>query len=226
MARYAALLVSMLLAACSNPPEPGPSPAAQASSAAPAAEQLRLIPPDAWVLTASSKLGQFARAQYQRPLPAPPAGDTQPRDDNLPIETLTLEQLDPTGIANPIAFLENLAAEQAERCDDFNSTAISSGYENGYPTAVRLMRCPLRRVNRTATVSLAKAIAGNSRYYLLIFEKRAPATTAAGAEALAFASEEDIASWSLYLRQASLCDSSQPAAHPCDPPPAANAEAP
>lgn len=216
MARCAALLsTALLLAACSNPGDPGvPRAAVGTQGSAPASpEQLRLIPPDTWELTASSQLGRFARARYQRQAPE------RAKDAASPVETLTLEQLDPDGLDNPIAFLENLAAEQSERCDDFSSTIISSGYENGYPTAVRLMRCPLRRVNRTATVSLAKAIAGNSRYYLLVFEKRAAASTAAGADPVGFVSEEDIASWALYLRQATVCDSSQPAAHPCDAPP-------
>jgi hypothetical protein len=212
MARQAALLgTALLLAACSNPGDPGETRSANTDQPGPPAspEQLRLIAPDSWELTASSQLGGFARARYQRQSPE------RPQDAAAPVETLTLEQLDPDGLADPIAFLDNLAAEQAARCDDFSSTIISSGYENGYPTAVRLMRCPLRRVNRTATVSLAKAIAGNSRYYLLVFEKRAATSTAAGADPVGFVSEEDIASWALYLRQATLCDSSQPAEHPC-----------
>ncbi len=171
-------------------------------------EQLRLVPPATWTLANASKRDNFARAQYVRPVPE---ADRENVDAAAATETLTLEQLDPQGLSDPLVFLENLAAEQAQRCDDFDSIVISSGFENGHPSAVRLLRCPRRRVNNSASVSMAKAIAGNDRYYLLVFEKR---TAADGSEPLAQVTESDIATWSLYLRQATLCDS-RSSEHPC-----------
>ncbi|MEM1229443.1 MAG: hypothetical protein AAGI15_02820 [Pseudomonadota bacterium] len=222
--RSAAALLALLLVAggCNHRTEGAAKDSASAGSTdinTAQGEQLRLVPPATWALTSASKQGPFARAQYLRP---PPDSDGQPPGSQAVTETLTLEQLDPDGLSDPLAFLENLAAEQAQRCDDFNSIVISSGFENGYPSAVRLLRCPRRRVNNTASVSMAKAIAGNDRYYLLVFEKRA---AAAGSEPLAHVSESDIASWSLYLRQATVCDS-RDREHPCTAPSPATQRAP
>ena len=170
-------------------------------------EQLQILPPNGWQLTASSNRGNFRRARYVR-IP-----EVQ-RTATDPVESLTFEYLDPEGLPDPIKFLEAMALEQSERCESFTSTAIGAGLDNGYESAVRLLRCPYRKVNKSSTISLAKAIAGNDGYYLVVFEKRAPSRRDDNGWSTSHVTEADIANWSLYLRSTRVCDSEREA-HPC-----------
>ena len=181
----------------------------QPATAAPApiaGEQLRIVPPNGWQLSASSNRGNFRRARYVR---------TDPETTSDSVESLTFEYLDPDGLPDPIQFLEAMAAEQNDRCEAFSSRGVGAGLENGYASAVRLLSCPYRKVNKSSTVSLAKAIAGNDGYYLIVFEKRAPSRRTEAGWDTGHVSEDDIANWSLYLRRTTVCDSERPA-HPCN----------
>ncbi|MGI9325931.1 MAG: hypothetical protein ACR2PZ_11975 [Pseudomonadales bacterium] len=205
MTNYHLVIVTLglllgLCASCSNN-ESAPEPVAS-QAATPNEEQLYLIPPKGWTLSAASNRERFRSARYLRD----PAA--------LQLESLTFEYMDPTDMPDPISFLESMAAEQNERCESFSSVAISSGLENGYPSAVRLLRCPRRKVNRASTVSLAKAIAGQDGYYLVVFEKNANSSRGEDGWKSDHVSEEDMARWSLYLRQVTVCDP-RTQEHPC-----------
>lgn len=202
----------LTLAACNNDTQSTPdSPPGATTSAPTAGEQLRILPPKGWQLTASSNRGNFRRARYVRT--APDTTDAAATPDS--VESLTFEYLDPNGLPDPIQFLEAMAAEQNERCEAFSSRGVGAGLENGYASAVRLLSCPYRKVNKSSTVSLAKAIAGNDGYYLIVFEKRAPSQRTETGWDTGHVTEDDIATWSLYLRRTTVCDTERPA-HPCD----------
>lgn len=207
-----ALFSALLLAGCSNNESVARSAGSEAVSAEiDVGEQLQIIPPTGWQLAASSNRGNFRRARYVR---LPDADATTEAAADRSVESLTFEYLDPQGLPDPIAFLEAMAAEQSERCEAFSSTGIGAGLENGYASAVRLLRCPYRKVNKSSTVSLAKAIAGNDGYYLIVFEKRAPASRSAQGWRIDHVTEADVANWSLYLKRARVCDTQRPD-HPC-----------
>ncbi len=193
-------LLTGLCAACSNN-ESAPAPIVD-QAPNPITEQLYLIPPNGWTLSAASNRERFRSARYLRD----PAASQ--------LESLTFEYMDPTDLPDPITFLESMAAEQNERCESFSSVAISSGLENGYPSAVRLLRCPRRKVNRASTVSLAKAIAGQEGYYVIVFEKTTNSSMGEDGWKSDHVSEEDMARWSLYLRQVTVCDP-RTSEHPC-----------
>ncbi|MFK7916131.1 MAG: hypothetical protein AB8B93_19615 [Pseudomonadales bacterium] len=207
-----AVAALLTLAGCNND---SPSPQNKAAPAAveppQVGEQLQILPPNGWQLSASSNRGNFRRARYVRM----PTETTAQAPEARSVESLTFEYLDPDGLPDPIQFLEAMAAEQSERCEEFSSRGIGAGLENGYPSAVRLLSCPYRKVNKSSTVSLAKAIAGNNGYYLIVFEKRGPSRRTASGWDTSHVSEDDIASWSLYLRSTKACDTER-AEHPCN----------
>lgn len=203
LAFVALSLLLGLCASCSNQESAEPAPASIANQAPPANnEQLYLIPPNGWTLSAASNRERFRSARYLRD----PAASQ--------LESLTFEYMDPKDLPDPITFLKSMAAEQSERCESFSSVAINSGLENGYPSAVRLLRCPRRKVNRASTVSLAKVIAGQEGYYLIVFEKTANSSMGEDGWKSDHVSEEDMARWSLYLRQVTVCDP-RTSEHPC-----------
>lgn len=219
LALLSSLFAAGLLTGCSSSESDGRASEAQTSTPIGVTtepvvgEQLQIVPPNGWQLTASSNTGKFRRARYERTASAEQATEGVAARDV--VESLTFEYLDPTGLPEPIAFLESMAAEQAQRCENFSSTGIGAARENGYPSAVRLLSCPYRKVNKRSTVSLAKAIAGNAGYYLVVFEKQARAQRNETGWSTDHVSESDIASWSLYLRRTRVCDSER-SEHPCN----------
>lgn len=162
------------------------------AAAAGAAETLHLIPPNGWTLVSSSNRGDFRRAEYLRD-----AGAAYR-------ETLTAEAFPAEDQPDPLAFLDALAADEQERCAGFSRHPIFAGEERGFATVVEVHRCPQRRVNNQAAVRLLKVIQGQVQYVVLTLAKEGAATRDAKGWATTFTTEEDMATWALYLKQAYL----------------------
>lgn len=124
-------------------------------------------------------------------------------------EKISFESSSGKPLPDPIAFLEGLSVDQSGTCDGFESFTTFSGFENGYPTTLRLMVCKNSDIINQSQVTMLKAIQGEENFYVISRAQRAP-PLADDAEPL---SEAEIAGWSLYMKAISLCDGSPE--HPC-----------
>lgn len=171
---------------------PVPADGEPASNPERGAERLRIIPPNGWVLVASSNQGELRKARYLR------------EPDAKVIESLTLEAFSAIDQADPLTFLDGLATNEADRCDGFTRQPTFAGEERGAEVAVELHRCPRRPVNGQATVSLIKVIQGQELYVVLTLTKEARAKSSADGWKTDFVDESDVARWALYLKSAYL----------------------
>jgi hypothetical protein len=124
-------------------------------------------------------------------------------------QKISFESSSSKPLPDPINFFEGLSVDQRGTCDGFESFAIFSGFENGYPTTLRLMVCKNSNIINQSQVTMLKAIQGKDNFYVISRAQRG-SPLADDAEPL---SEVEIAGWSLYLKAISLCDDSPE--HPC-----------
>lgn len=169
---------------------------------APAGELLLASPPDGWQEHGAMQTPTLRMAEY-----GPPASGEQR------LERLTFEAQSGDPLPDPIAFVRGVSRDLADRCDGFEDSNVSSGYENGYPTSVRLMICGKFKDAEFGQVVMAKAIQGNERFYVITRRLRAP--PADGDASLLTAQE--MAEWSAHLRGILVCDT-RDAEHPCPSP--------
>lgn len=184
-------LLLVLLTACSAP-ESAPPTTDGSPATGPAGEQLRVVPPTGWTLESSSNRGDFKRARYLRD------------PDAEVIESLTFEAFPAADQADPLEFLDALATDEADRCNEFSREPTFAGDERGLKVAVELHRCPRRPVNGRATVSLIKVIQGRETYAVITLAKEARARSSADGWKTDFVEEADVARWALYLKNAFL----------------------
>jgi hypothetical protein len=164
-------------------------------------EQLWAAAPPGWIEGNRLATPSLRRAEFE-----PPGQPADPK--NGPREQLVLESMPMDPSLDTINFIDQLSAELSATCEGFRDAPTFSGYENGYPTTVRLLSCPLRKASETAKVTLIKAIAGNAHFYVLVREKEGPASAGLPANA------DEIAAWTLHLKRTLVCDTTN-AEHPC-----------
>lgn len=112
--------------------------------------------------------------------------------------------------ADPIAVIMGEIKNQAEICKYISHSNLFSGFENNYPTSVRLILCGENVHTEKGEVSLIKAIQGNEYFYLIQLVKKVPvfgpsSPVADNLQTPDFTSEE-VAYWSTYMKRISLCD--------------------
>ncbi len=108
--------------------------------------------------------------------------------------------------ADPINMLDDEVRRDKQRCDFVQHFNIFSGYENGYPTSVRLFHCGNNQFVGRGEVKMIKTIQGEETFYLIrVLTRIAPfAMNKPG-----FTSDQ-VAEWTDYLRRINLCDDSIP----------------
>jgi hypothetical protein len=188
-----ALLVALLGSAC-NAERPSPA------SAAPADEQLIASPPPGWVQVGGLSRGDVRIAEY-----GDPATLTPTRVDSIRFESLGGKPL-----PDPIDIVVATGLDLSKRCEGFQDTPIFSGYENGYPTSVRLMFCRQQGRPPWGEVRMVKAIRGNEHVYIISRSRRTPPLQP-HIEPLSAA---EMASWSYGFSLITVCDPRDPG-HPC-----------
>lgn len=122
---------------------------------------------------------------------------------------ITVESFSAKPLPDPIEFLKGLSVDQSGTCDGFESFSTFSGFENGYPTTVRLMVCKRSDIINQSQVTMLKAIQGDENFYMISRAQRGPPL----ADDTPALTEDEIAGWTLYLKAISVCDDS--AEHPC-----------
>jgi hypothetical protein len=206
-------LCLVLLSACAErDPQADDTPTRPTAGAAPTSEpirgeQLLANAPDGWQQTAATKTPALRIAEFI------------PADDHSEIaagalddwrEKVTFESLSGDPLPDPIEFVTGIGADQADICEGFEHVNIQSGFENNYPTSVRLLTCLRNKATQLGQVSLIKAIQGNEHFYVITRSKRVEPIVA-GEPPI---DPEEMATWATYLRTIRVCDSER-ARHPC-----------
>lgn len=114
---------------------------------------------------------------------------------------------------DPITILLSEAEEDQERCDSARDHNIFSGYENNYETSVRLFLCGKNSFSSKGEIKLIKAIRGNQHFYSVRIVRRTDPFDADKFYKDKGIASEEIAAWSNYFKQMSVCDDTP--AHPC-----------
>jgi hypothetical protein len=103
---------------------------------------------------------------------------------------------------DPISIVMGEVKRKKEICSHVDDSNLFSGYENNYPTSVRFIQCGEHANLKQGEISLIKVIQGADYSYIVKFQKKVPVFEEGKAE---FTGSE-VATWSSYLKQISLCD--------------------
>ena len=95
----------------------------------------------------------------------------------------------------PESFRNQLAQLWAKSCADSRAAEIWQGAENGYPSAIWLLACPLNKATGKPEITWFKGIQGNDSFYLVQKAYRFMPTP------------EQNTPWMQYFNQVSVCDS-------------------
>ena len=112
--------------------------------------------------------------------------------------------------SDPIDILMAEVARLKENCNFVNHYNLFSGYENAYPTSVRLILCGNNSLLEKGELSLAKVIQGDQFLYVIRIVRRLPPFEADQAEI----APQEVAIWSEYLSHIKLCNTGDQA-HAC-----------
>ena len=162
-------------------------------------ELLLAAPPRGWVETGAVRTPVLRMAEYG-----------PPDEAEGTIERLTLEAQSGEPLPDPIEFVLGVSRDLEMRCDGFENINISSGYENGYPTSVRLMICPQFKDSPHGQVVMAKAIRGAEQFYVITRRRQGPSLVGQGDPLTA----QSMAEWTTHLKAVQLCDT-RGEEHPC-----------
>ena len=198
----AGLLLTAVLGGCgSDGATPDPQAGAAAVSAPREGELLLASPPAGWVETAALATPALRMAEYG-----------PPEEPEGTVERVTFEAQPGAPLPDPIEFVLAVSRDLHARCKRFQDTNVSSGYENGYPTSVRLMVCEAFQDSPHGQVVMAKAIQGEEQFYVITRRLQVPEVPP-GELPLP---RQAMAEWTTYLKHISLCDT-RGDAHPCPP---------
>lgn len=199
-----ALTVLVMLSGCSDTSKVAEQSADSASQPAatppPTEETLLLQPPPAWLRIEEQASEAFRLAEY-----VPAGQDKDSWNDRLFIEANALKPL-----PDPISFLEAMGAELKTECTGSSHNNVHSGFENGYPTSVRLLICNKNNVSARSEVSIIKAIQGEDFFYVISRARRSDALQN-NAPPL---TKKEMGEWTLYMRSIKVCDP-RSQNHPC-----------
>jgi len=164
-------------------------------------ERLLVGPPRNWEL-----VYQFNNRKTRLSEFVPPGQTAGAWDAKLVLEShADLEDTD------PIQMLMAEVKRLQETCTFVHHFNLFSGFENGYPTSVRLVLCGENRATGQGEIAVAKAIQGEDYLYLLNLKRRLPPFEEAGSAGVA---EQEVGVWANYLSRIQLCDTAS-ASHPC-----------
>ena len=161
-------------------------------------EQLLAQPPAGWRRTTSTAGGILRLAHF-----VAPGEDEEDWTTRISFESTA----DVSG-PDPLEFIDLIAGDLRRNCAELEKFNTFSGFENGYPTSVALLSCPLNKDTDKPEISMIKAIQGNDYFYTVSRTRRS------AAEVEPLLSETEVAAWSIYMRSVGVCDSLNKE-HPC-----------
>jgi hypothetical protein len=205
--RKTAIALTLLLSACVEQPvvtqttqEPVAQERTGESKILIGKEQLIAIPPSNWqrifqVNTEATRLADYI----------PPDQTENSWTAKLSFESFATEDLD----YDPLQVLDSEAKADRNRCTFVQQFNVYSGYENNYETAVQLMLCGENAFAEKGEVKLIKVIRGIDYYYAIRILRRIDPFEVNKQDF----SDKEIALWSNYLAEVSVCDDT--VNHPC-----------
>ena len=130
---------------------------------------------------------------------------------------------------DPLDLSAQLAAGVRRECRSSRDNPVFAGYENGYPTVVRLITCAQRRQSgpdggEIGEVLMLKAIQGETGHWLIVRGRQLALAGADGGPAGDLLSPDTVRAWTEAFRAITLCDPGADA-HPCPPVEADSAQA-
>ncbi len=200
----AALAMLALLAGCgsgndSDRGTPASAGTTDDAEPTPSGEILLADPPQGWLETGAMQTPVLRMAEYG------PPDEPQGR-----VQRITFEAQQGKPLPDPIDFVLAVSRDLEASCKGFEDINVSSGFENGYPTSVRLMICPEFHDSANGQVVLAKAIQGNDEFYVITRRLRVPSMRGDGQPLTA----QEMAEWTAHLKGIRLCDTRSDE-HPC-----------
>jgi hypothetical protein len=129
------------------------------------------------------------------------------------VQKLSVEAMSGKPLPDPLEFVDSWAYDQSTLCDQFRDHTIFSGFENGYPSVVRMLVCGKNKRTGKPLVTMIKVIRGNQSLYTITRIWRLQTLPLA---------KSDIAGWSNALSKTIACNPHLPA-HPCPEPNAIDA---
>lgn len=195
--RWLTMLGTIALAGCqARAADPATRPSVEEGT-----ERLLAAAPEGWTAVFAANRPGVRIAEYV------PPGDTA----DTWTEKLSFEAFGGEPLPDPIGMLVEIARDQQATCNGFADHNTFSGFENGYPTSVRLFVCRNNAITKRGQITLVKAIQGRERVYVITRAQRVPPIES---DAMLPIAQEDMAQWAQYARAISLCDSASEA-HPC-----------
>ena len=183
-------LALLLLVSCIT--EPVVSDSQKAAEPVAKTERLLASPPKDWQLIYQLNSGDVRLSDFIPP-------DETEKDWQTKLSFEAHSQLVDS---DPISIIMGEIESKNEICTHIDHFNLFSGFENNYPTSVRLIQCGENAHSQLGEISLIKAIQGNDSFYIVRFLKKVPTFVKGKAE---FTNEE-VADWSSFLKRVSLCD--------------------
>ena len=164
-------------------------------------EHLLAAVPEAWKVINTKQYPSMRLVEL-----VPPDSDSSSWTEKLDIESFNTQPL-----PDPIQFMDTMEQSFQLACTQFDSQVTFSGYENNYPTSVRLFNCNKDKLTQMHKIVLVKAIQGKQNFYVVSRELRLGEQQKDLAEDVI---QKTIARWSSYLALISVCDTNT-IQHPC-----------
>ncbi|MFT7687552.1 MAG: hypothetical protein ACI9FB_002908 [Candidatus Azotimanducaceae bacterium] len=139
--------------------------------------------------------------------------DYIPKDENKDDwqTKLSFEAHEQLASVDPISIMMGEISKMDEICTNVDHANLFSGFENGYPTSVRLLLCGENAHSGKGEVSITKGIQGKESFYIVRLEKKIEPFEKGKADF----PQNEIAEWSTYLKRITLCDETSDATHAC-----------
>jgi hypothetical protein len=166
----------------------------------PEGEHLIAAPPEGWSEISALNEGNLRIAEYVD------AEQVTPER----VDSVRFESQAATPLPDPIDFLLGMREDLKTQCQGIRDFPIFSGFENGYPTSVRLLLCRQKGDPPRGEVRMIKAIQGDEQFYI-VSRSRSTKPFAPDEEPM---SVEDMALWSTWIGGVKLCDT-RGTEHPC-----------
>ena len=164
-------------------------------------ERLIMTPPQGWQIHGSSaNQNSIAKQLF------PPGQTSESWNEMMSIQIIA----DPR--ADPREYIQNLVEASRASCEASGPSPVSEAQTNGYPVATMTVTCTKGRQTGLGGLVAIKAVRGVAALYVIEriwrgqpFERNEIAPVPGNM----------LQEWSSFLRNVSVCDTADPARHPC-----------
>ena len=116
------------------------------------------------------------------------------------------------GHADPRDYIQRVVEASRSNCEASGPSPVSEAQTNGYPVATLTVTCTKGRQTGLGGLVAVKAIRGNSALYVI---ERVWRGQPFERNEIAPVPNDMLQEWAGFLRNVSVCDTADPARHPC-----------